>query len=93
MDTRTTPLTLCVVTHARWMADDLGSAGVLPVIQDFGLGDLPENPALTAWWCPQNYAARLLASGVDPYFQSQGHDFLWRARTWHVRRLAQSNRA
>lgn len=61
------------------MADDLRAADVLPVIQDLGLGDLPENIDSTAWWCPQNYAARLLASGIDPFFQSQGYDFLNRA--------------
>lgn len=76
---RVSPDNLRVVTHARWMADDLSAANVLPVVQDLALGDLPDNPATTAWWCPQNYAARLLASGIDPFFQSQGYDFLRRA--------------
>ena len=70
---------LRIVTHARWMADDFKSADVLPIVQDLALGDLPDKPSTTAWWCPQNYAARLLASGIDPFFQSQGHDFLSRS--------------
>ena len=80
---RTTPSVLRVVSTVTWLARDLGKAVVLPVIQDFGLGDLPDDPDSTAWWCPQNYAARLLASGINPYFQSQGHDFLWRVHMTH----------
>lgn len=67
---------LHVVTPARWLAEDL-SAGAPPgvrVTHDLGL-DLPANADALSWWCPMNFAARLLASGVDPAFTSPGPEF------------------
>lgn len=67
---------LHVVTPARWLAEDL-SAGAPPevrVVHDMGL-DLPEHADGIAWWCPMNFAARLLASGVDPAFTAPGPGF------------------
>jgi hypothetical protein len=75
---RAAPDTLWVVSTAAWLARDLAAAEAIAVRHDFGMGDLPEDPKTAAWWCPQNYAARLLHSGVNPYFQSQGADFLRR---------------
>jgi hypothetical protein len=72
--TETPAALLRVVTTAKWVADDLGKAGTIPVVHDYGL-ELPAETTGTAWWCPGRHAARLMASGVDPGFLSAGPTF------------------
>jgi len=81
--TVTTPDLLRVVTTAKWLAEDLATAGTIPVILDYGL-ELPASTEGTAWWCSGRHAARLMASGVNPGFLSPGPTFTadlpWTAR-------------
>lgn len=67
---------LRIVTPARWLADEFSAAAPddLIVLHDLGLV-MPENIASTAWWCPMQYAARLLASGAPPRFTAPGPRF------------------
>ena len=68
---------LRVVTTARWLPAELAAAAPadLEVVADLGL-DLERGVGDgTSWWCPQRWAARLLASGVDPGFCTPGPGF------------------
>lgn len=68
--------TFRVVSTARWLADDFAAAAPpgVTVVHDLGL-DLPARLEDTAWWCPMNYAARMLASGHNPRFTAPGPGF------------------
>lgn len=51
-----------VVTHRRWIADELALGG--PVRHHHGF-DLPPNGPDDAWWAPTEWMARALRSGLD----------------------------
>ncbi|ACL42266.1 hypothetical protein Achl_4315 (plasmid) [Pseudarthrobacter chlorophenolicus A6] len=68
---------LLVVTSARWLADDLRSAGTVDVEHSLGL-DAPTLDGTTALWCSGAWATRLLKSGSDHSFLSAGPDWLTR---------------
>lgn len=76
---------LRVVTSARWLAQDLTGAGILPVVHDLGL-DAPLDVTTTAWWCPGQFAARLTATGIPTTFW--GPPAAWQAQFphWATRR-------
>lgn len=67
---------LRVVTPAGWLADEFAVAApaTVEVVHDYGF-DVPADAAGLFWWCPQQFAVRLLASGVDPVFSAPGPDF------------------
>ncbi|MBW4096433.1 MAG: ATP-grasp domain-containing protein [Acidobacteria bacterium] len=68
---------LVVVTSSRWLADDLASAGTVPVRHTLGL-DIPDMGPGTALWCSGAWAGRLIASRFD-------HPFLAAGATWMTR--------
>lgn len=67
---------LTVVTSARWLADDLATAGTCRVSHALGL-DVPDL-AGSALWCSGAWAMRLLKTGITHPFLAAGPDWLTR---------------
>jgi hypothetical protein len=73
---------LIVASHRRWIADDLATADVIPVVADPAL-DAPTLPhgIRAAWWTPAEHAARLMHSGLNLQLLSAGTAWLSRVPT------------
>lgn len=85
------PSELVVVTHLRWVADDLtaGTAGRWPVrwVDDWRVPEVDDLDA-TAWWMPTGHAAQLVRAGLA--LQLACVDPGWMARLpvrWSGRRI------
>ncbi len=87
----TSPQTLLVSTHRRWIYEDLAKAAAhlpLDVVYDLGVS-LPQcDPARTAIWTPVEQAARLLYSGFEMPLVSAGPYWLSHiSRRWTARKI------
>ncbi|WP_156251020.1 ATP-grasp domain-containing protein [Pseudactinotalea terrae] len=76
---------LRVVSSARWLAQDLVAAQVLPVVHDLGL-DVRSRSPRTAWWAPMRFASRLVATtGRNPFAAPGPHFTAGLDRRWTAR--------
>lgn len=64
-----------VVTHQRWVLDEMRSGSTGPVTGSYGL-DVPDAAPGSAWWMPPGFAARLTLAGACPPLTAPGPSWL-----------------
>lgn len=69
-------MTLRIVTHKNWLADQFKALGSIQVIQDWGYDIDPDTALDTYWWAPGAWVASARKAGIRLPLLSCGIDWL-----------------